>query len=60
MTDFKVYVRGKLVEYSDHEINRYLGAVVSRKCMFSAVKDEVEKWSLEVRNPVKEFLGRPG
>ncbi|MCI48356.1 hypothetical protein A2U01_0069599, partial [Trifolium medium] len=27
--------------------------------MFAAVKDEVESWSLEVRNPVKEFLGRP-
>ncbi|MCI59658.1 hypothetical protein A2U01_0080913, partial [Trifolium medium] len=21
--------------------------------------DEVENWSLDVRNPVKEFLGRP-
>ncbi|MCI62125.1 hypothetical protein A2U01_0083382, partial [Trifolium medium] len=27
--------------------------------MFSAVKDEIEKWNLEVRNPVKEFLGCP-
>ncbi|MCI81605.1 hypothetical protein A2U01_0102879, partial [Trifolium medium] len=27
--------------------------------MFSAVKDEIEIWPLEVRNPVKEFLGRP-
>ncbi|MCI51959.1 hypothetical protein A2U01_0073203, partial [Trifolium medium] len=23
-------------------------------------EDEVEKWSLDVRNPVKEFLGHPG
>ncbi|MCI63155.1 hypothetical protein A2U01_0084412, partial [Trifolium medium] len=59
MTDFMVYVRGKLVEYSDREINRLLGVVVPRKCTFSAVKDEIEKWTLEVRNPVKEFLGRP-
>ncbi|MCI93082.1 hypothetical protein A2U01_0114380, partial [Trifolium medium] len=40
---FKVYVRGKLVEYSEREINRLLRAVVPRKCMFSAVKDEIEK-----------------
>ncbi|MCI28656.1 hypothetical protein A2U01_0049858, partial [Trifolium medium] len=46
VTDFKVYVRGKLVEYSDDEINRLLGAVVPRQCMFSAVKDEIEHWSL--------------
>ncbi|MCH93416.1 hypothetical protein A2U01_0014365, partial [Trifolium medium] len=60
VTDFKVYVRGKLVEYSDTEINWLLGAVVPRQCMFSAVKDEIEHWTLDVRNPVKEFLGRPG
>ncbi|MCI55140.1 hypothetical protein A2U01_0076390, partial [Trifolium medium] len=58
--DFKVYVRGKLVEYSDDEINRLLGAVIPNQCMFYAVKDENEHWSLEVRNPVKELLGRPG
>ncbi|MCI59638.1 hypothetical protein A2U01_0080893, partial [Trifolium medium] len=28
--------------------------------MFSAVKDEIEHLSLDVRNPVKEFLGWPG
>ncbi|MCI83309.1 hypothetical protein A2U01_0104585, partial [Trifolium medium] len=27
--------------------------------MFSAVKDRIERWPLEERNPVKEFLGRP-
>ncbi|MCI38032.1 hypothetical protein A2U01_0059260, partial [Trifolium medium] len=55
-----VYVRGKLVEYSDDEINRLLGDVVPRQCVFSALRDEIENWSLNVRNPVKEFLGRPG
>ncbi|MCI80152.1 hypothetical protein A2U01_0101423, partial [Trifolium medium] len=37
-----------------------LGAVVPGQCMFSAVKDEIEHWTLNVRNPVKKFLGRPG
>ncbi|MCI98132.1 hypothetical protein A2U01_0119435, partial [Trifolium medium] len=23
-------------------------------------RDEIEKWNLDVRNPVKEFLGRSG
>ncbi|MCI89612.1 hypothetical protein A2U01_0110901, partial [Trifolium medium] len=41
------------------EINRLLGVVVPRQCMFSAMRDEIEKWNLDVRNPVKEFLGRP-
>ncbi|MCI16986.1 hypothetical protein A2U01_0038132, partial [Trifolium medium] len=52
--------RGKFVDYSDREINRFLGAVVPNNCLFYAVKDEIEGWPLEVRNPVKEFLGRPG
>ncbi|MCI50636.1 hypothetical protein A2U01_0071880, partial [Trifolium medium] len=48
------------VDYSDRELNRFLGAVIPNDCKFAAVKDEVESWSLEVRNPVKDFLGRPG
>ncbi|MCI75684.1 hypothetical protein A2U01_0096953, partial [Trifolium medium] len=28
--------------------------------MFSMVRDEIEHWTFDVRNPVKEFLGRPG
>ncbi|MCI52804.1 hypothetical protein A2U01_0074050, partial [Trifolium medium] len=28
--------------------------------MFSAIKNEIERWNLDARNPVKEFLGRPG
>ncbi|MCI42401.1 hypothetical protein A2U01_0063638, partial [Trifolium medium] len=60
MSDCKVYVRGVLVEYTDTEINRLLGAVVPRQCMFSAIKDGIEHWNLEARNPIKEFLGRPG
>ncbi|MCI48079.1 hypothetical protein A2U01_0069322, partial [Trifolium medium] len=43
---------GKLVEYTAQEINRFLGAVVPRECMFSAVRDEIEKWNLDARNPV--------
>ncbi|MCI52488.1 hypothetical protein A2U01_0073732, partial [Trifolium medium] len=34
--------------------------MVPRQCAFSAVRDEIEHWNLGDRNPVKEFLGRPG
>ncbi|MCI59826.1 hypothetical protein A2U01_0081081, partial [Trifolium medium] len=47
VTDFKVYVRGKFVDYSDGELNQFLGVVVPKQCMFAAVKDEVEGWPLE-------------
>ncbi|MCI47102.1 hypothetical protein A2U01_0068343, partial [Trifolium medium] len=60
VTDFKVYIRGRFVDYSAPKINRLLGAVVPRQCLFSALRDEIEKWNLDARNPVKEFLGRPG
>ncbi|MCI35883.1 hypothetical protein A2U01_0057104, partial [Trifolium medium] len=60
VTDYKVYVRGVLVDYSAWELNRFLGSVTPRNCAFAAVRDDVERWPLEPRNQVKEFLGRPG
>ncbi|MCI46546.1 hypothetical protein A2U01_0067786, partial [Trifolium medium] len=60
VTDFKVYVRGVLVDYSNRELNRFLGTSTPRNCAFAAVKDDVEGWPFEDRNQVKEFLGRLG
>ncbi|MCI89910.1 hypothetical protein A2U01_0111199, partial [Trifolium medium] len=51
---------GVLVDYSDRELNRFLGTVTPNHCAFAAIKDDVEGWSLEDRNLVKEFVGRPG
>ncbi|MCI79356.1 hypothetical protein A2U01_0100627, partial [Trifolium medium] len=46
-----MYVRGRLVDYNEDEINRLLGAVVPQQCTFLAIKDEIEHWNLDVRNP---------
>ncbi|MCI61484.1 hypothetical protein A2U01_0082741, partial [Trifolium medium] len=54
-TDYKVYVRGVLVDYSDVELNRFLRTSTPSQCAFSAIKDDVEGWPLENRNQVKEF-----
>ncbi|MCI75459.1 hypothetical protein A2U01_0096728, partial [Trifolium medium] len=43
-TNHKVYVRGVWIEYSEDELNRFLGAVIPRQCAFDSAKIELEQW----------------
>ncbi|GAU10347.1 hypothetical protein TSUD_422710, partial [Trifolium subterraneum] len=58
---FKVYVRGKIVDYSTVVLNDFLGAVVpEERCAFRTEKDRVAAMLEPERRVIRDFVALPG
>ncbi|GAU50917.1 hypothetical protein TSUD_411170 [Trifolium subterraneum] len=58
---FKVYVRGKIVDYSTVVLNEFLGALVpEERCAFRTEKDRVAAMLEPERRVIRDFVALPG
>ncbi|GAU37120.1 hypothetical protein TSUD_278710 [Trifolium subterraneum] len=58
---FRVYVRGKIVDYSTAVLNEFLGALVPEEiCAFRTEKDRVTALLEPERRVIRDFVALPG
>ncbi|GAU46938.1 hypothetical protein TSUD_85380 [Trifolium subterraneum] len=58
---FRVYVRGKIVDYSTVVLNEFLGALVpEERCAFRTEKDRVATMLEPERRVIRDFVALPG
>ncbi|GAU50999.1 hypothetical protein TSUD_131510 [Trifolium subterraneum] len=58
---FRVYVRGKIVDYSTVVLNEFLGALVpEERCAFRTEKDRVAAMLEPERRVIRDFVALPG
>ncbi|GAU26558.1 hypothetical protein TSUD_266720 [Trifolium subterraneum] len=58
---FRVYIRGKIVDYSTAALNEFLGALVpEERCAFRTEKDRVAGMLEPERRVIRDFVALPG
>ncbi|GAU51997.1 hypothetical protein TSUD_418000 [Trifolium subterraneum] len=58
---FRVYIRGKIVDYSTVVLNEFLGALVpEERCAFRTEKDRVAGMLEPERRVIRDFVALPG